>query len=928
MADILIYGKLKNQTTDNIIAGSDQLYDNSLQKFQSEINQDLQDSIQSSQATIGNYTINGKKISENPILNKTDVGLGNVINEEQIPLSQKGIAGGVATLDENGKLTGTQLPVDEEDITVESGNLKLKDRAYDEASFSGKGYKILRKNIVEGKNILTQEMINNPNTVYEIRYDFDLNSSKIIIPEGCVLKFVGGLIKNGSLEGNTTIINSNNRCFEQIIFSGTFCGASHLKWFLKKETKRSYYSQDTYKGFTKNKDSSYYYDASSDIENALLLAHCSGGAWFEHRLLDCDNLICHVEKSITITYDNSCDIKNMRAFFSPSQDFSYLFVFDKNSSNLAAYTVSVFDSYFAGLYDNNYQHCGVFWAKYLDNTTDWRFENITVYGFTGYFFVNQVYLQEGAFVNIHLKAVGGFITYNNDKVYGETRGQSNMLTFDRITLDIGINTTTDVNTLSKVIQLLNCGQVTFTQSVFQGVANGKNSACSIENSGNNSIYPNVLFNQVWFEFVYTAVDNLKVNRIDLENKGVTIRVSNQNIYPIYVNCDNCIVNLDNIQLLSIEDPLNYIIVKDEVTKCSISYNGGTLLPATPLDKTLDYVRRGFINQIDNKVVSAFTLSTQNNFTICNSNKDNMLARIFWAGLQNDTIDSAPTQFLKFVNYNYSVKFKTIDNCDVLEFDCSQLDYFAPSWSGCFAYPANFLFLESDKNIDKSKFVNIIYRYKLMEGHSDGTEGHVTIKVCGSTIIDADINNSEWSEWTRGIAVGVPQDKEYVSFNFKNAILQIAYLSVNHNTGYIDNNIVIYKELNRLLRNSSYVTQTYNIPFTLSKITTTPKLLNLLIDCTSVQYLIEGALYKSDGTKLINIQTGNPANVLTSGTFSQKPTSSQGIKVGFKYFCTDKQTTEGQTNGIMIYYKGDDTWVDANGVVVDDNYPPSNWALIE
>ena len=55
----------------------------------------------------------------------------------------------------NGESYGNATPADEEDITAESGNLKLKDRAYDEASFSGKGYKILRKNITEGKNILT-----------------------------------------------------------------------------------------------------------------------------------------------------------------------------------------------------------------------------------------------------------------------------------------------------------------------------------------------------------------------------------------------------------------------------------------------------------------------------------------------------------------------------------------------------------------------------------------------------------------------------------------------------------------------------------------------------------------------------------------------------------------------------------------------------
>lgn len=53
-------------------------------------------------------------------------------------------------------------------------------------------------------------------------------------------------------------------------------------------------------------------------------------------------------------------------------------------------------------------------------------------------------------------------------------------------------------------------------------------------------------------------------------------------------------------------------------------------------------------------------------------------------------------------------------------------------------------------------------------------------------------------------------------------------------------------------------------------------------------------------------------IRTKGTFAQKPLSSQGIQQGFSYFCTDKQTTEGSRNGIMIYYVGDDTWTDALG----------------
>lgn len=97
---------------------------------------------------------------------------------------------------------------DEEDLTVskpdKEGNavVSLKDRVYDESNFSGKGYRIVRKNILEidgtRKNILTQDMINEPNTVYEIRYNFDLNNKEIIIPKGCILKFNGGKLTNGS----------------------------------------------------------------------------------------------------------------------------------------------------------------------------------------------------------------------------------------------------------------------------------------------------------------------------------------------------------------------------------------------------------------------------------------------------------------------------------------------------------------------------------------------------------------------------------------------------------------------------------------------------------------------------------------------------------------------------------------------------------
>lgn len=61
----------------------------------------------------------------------------------------------------------------------------------------------------ERKNVLTQDMINEPNTVYEIRYDFDLDNKTINILQNCSLQFIGGSIANGHLIGNHTGIKAD-----------------------------------------------------------------------------------------------------------------------------------------------------------------------------------------------------------------------------------------------------------------------------------------------------------------------------------------------------------------------------------------------------------------------------------------------------------------------------------------------------------------------------------------------------------------------------------------------------------------------------------------------------------------------------------------------------------------------------------------------
>ena len=139
------------------------------------------------------------------------------------------------------KLIIDSILPDEEDLTKSepdtNGNsyLSLKDREYNPEDFSGLGRVILRKNIVEiedpiygkdKKNYLYQDMINKENTIYEIRYDFDLNGAEITIPEGCVLDFQGGSFSNGTIILDNTKIKPNgcvlNDFFQNITIQGNF----------------------------------------------------------------------------------------------------------------------------------------------------------------------------------------------------------------------------------------------------------------------------------------------------------------------------------------------------------------------------------------------------------------------------------------------------------------------------------------------------------------------------------------------------------------------------------------------------------------------------------------------------------------------------------------------------------------------------------
>ena len=137
----------------------------------------------------------------------------------------------------SGGGTITNLP-DGEDIMTTGGDapvLKFANKKYIPENFSGSGRVFLRKNIVNGKNVLTQDMIpiDGKNTIYIIQYDYDLNGSILNIPKNCVLKFDGGSVKNGTMVLNNTIIESEPyKIFENIQFQGKYnIPKAYAEWF-------------------------------------------------------------------------------------------------------------------------------------------------------------------------------------------------------------------------------------------------------------------------------------------------------------------------------------------------------------------------------------------------------------------------------------------------------------------------------------------------------------------------------------------------------------------------------------------------------------------------------------------------------------------------------------------------------------------------
>lgn len=160
-------------------------------------------------------------------------------------------------IEASGGGTVTNL-ADDEDITSVNNLLKFANKDYLPTSYSGLGRVYLRKNFVDGKNVLTQDMISNENTIYIIQYDYDLKGATITIPNNCTLDFQGGSLSNGNVVFNNTEISSDaNAVILNVDFEGNISNNEiYASWFsiLPKNSDNSFYLNRLFNSIANNSD--------------------------------------------------------------------------------------------------------------------------------------------------------------------------------------------------------------------------------------------------------------------------------------------------------------------------------------------------------------------------------------------------------------------------------------------------------------------------------------------------------------------------------------------------------------------------------------------------------------------------------------------------------------------------------------------------
>ena len=384
------------------------------------------------------------------------------------------------------------------------------------------------------------------NTIYVIKYDFTLTEN-ITIPANCVLEFDGGSLSGDSeivLTLDKTLIIGAPR-FDISNFSGTILNDEvHLSWFTNGMSSSTDYSKNDHDTFIK----------------AMKLASRKSNGW-----LNGDKIPVFIEGQVEITEDyGNIGMTMLNIRFRPLHDDDSLFYYNSIrqwQGNYSPITDSIFTC-LKGANDIPFKDvcCIRMYVWYNTCYTYWR--DIQANSFTGYFFLNQTYLQEVTFENISISSGCGFIGFNSDGHYAGNKGSCQIVHTLNLNHNIGSSNYTDYTSYKNVFDFYNVMELTMVNTVIQGLASGTDIKaisvkCNDLNGGNNRAF--VKLDGFWVEYPAGNVDNA----IFIEENGV-YTFTKQNVSKVIITNANVHATLNLEQrilrdiILDIPDNSRYI----------------------------------------------------------------------------------------------------------------------------------------------------------------------------------------------------------------------------------------------------------------------------------------------------------------------------------------------------------------------------------
>lgn len=810
----------------------------------------------------------------------------------------------------NGDVTNN---ADNEDLEAvidpdsSKGVMKFKDRPYNPSAFSGKGYAILRKNVSAksrsgSANILTQDMINQPNTTYEVRYDFDLGGEEIIVPEGCTLKFRGGSFNNGRLSGSALIDSDKEVIFKNIsIDKLNIEGDCYSDWF---------------------------YGVEDD--NLLLNSIINSGA----KYIQLKKTVYNISHKILLDEKYSPLIVKAGAGI----------IIDKCKSNI---------NFNGAIFKQTPNNDSRFAIVYVVNSSNVDIDKLTIIGDKKEHLVNTGQWSAGVCIAHDCKNIKVINCYISE-CYGDC------ICIDNNSPEENYERAENISIINNYLG--NCLRNNVSCIGAKNVLIQNNVMTRIDSAPGSTDCTAQLFIDVESNYSFQDQDEIQIlnnycycNKLGIHDcsGGISVRgISHNNDIIIADNkLFNCWYYGINVGSLDIDANIqvfnNYI---DNVKQDSIIIDKN--ISPYMFNNTVNRAGIGKYNEKTKINNSSFTnikegtIVNQGIFIGCDfknsviSNKilfeNSELYDCRFINIKNENIDTLDLGYCIALNNSIlsNVKFVNCSGYCVLNQYGGDTNFSSIKFYNCRNKVATYYNTTAKNiNINDIEFVNC-ERYNILCLKNDDTErrifiNHVVIKdsvedttkqtrylsICdGQTLsienfVVSDVNISP-SNYYKGINSG---DYVVIGKGAKCHNISVSNASDTHKVNF-------YNTFNENEADEIY--------FNGEKIIGTSLTLSSLSDKLFAKNILTNKFYKEGNrtpkVPIWNISEdgvtpkwidalGNPPDAQRAGTFSQKPSN---IAYGFSFYCTDKKTAEGNRDGIMIYYAGNETWVDALGRVVE------------